>query len=241
MPWWEQPQTPAWEKPQTPAWERQEVPAWQTMNPARTLLDRDRNRQQAANQQHFANYQRQQQYQPSVIYVLPPYRYFPNSILTTTQFVETPPPPTSPVTVSSPQPPHAPMGALLLDVEPKESLQIYVDGAFVGTPADHGEEIELTPGTRRIELRARGYRTLAFSAEIVDGRSITYRGSLEPAEISRPAPPAQQAPSSQPALPAPPGSRVMYMIPGCYLGNVSPKAMALPAGCDISKLTTILP
>ena len=33
----------------------------------------------------------------------------------------------------------------------------------------------------------------------------------------------------------------MYVIPGCYLGNVSPKNVALPAGCDLSKLTTIRP
>ena len=62
------------------------------------------------------------------------------------------------------------MGALRLDVEPKESLQIFVDGVYIGTPADLGDEIELAPGTRRIELRARGYRTLTFSAEIIDGR-----------------------------------------------------------------------
>ena len=63
------------------------------------------------------------------------------------------------------------MGALRLEVEPKESLQIFVDGVFLGTPADLGDELELTPGTRRVELRARGYRSLAFSAEIVDGRA----------------------------------------------------------------------
>ena len=34
---------------------------------------------------------------------------------------------------------------------------------------------------------------------------------------------------------------MMYVIPGCYMGNVSPKNVALPAGCDISKLTTISP
>ena len=58
--------------------------------------------------------------------------------------------------------------------------------SFVGTPADLGDEFELAPGTRRIELRARGYRTLTFSAEIVDGRSITYRGSLERLERAPP-------------------------------------------------------
>ena len=37
------------------------------------------------------------------------------------------------------------MGALRLEVEPKESLQIFVDGVYIGTPADLGDEIELRP------------------------------------------------------------------------------------------------
>ena len=31
----------------------------------------------------------------------------------------------------------------------------------------------------------------------------------------------------------------MYLIPGCYMGNVMPTAAMLRPGCDISKLTTI--
>jgi hypothetical protein len=130
------------------------------------------------------------------------------------------------------------MGALRLEVEPRESLQIFIDGVYVGTPADLGDEIEIPPGTRRIELRAPGYRTLTFTAEIADGRSITYRGSLERFPDS---PAAAAAPAAPAARVAPAGSRVMYVIPGCYLGNVSPKNVALPEGCDISKLTTISP
>jgi hypothetical protein len=34
---------------------------------------------------------------------------------------------------------------------------------------------------------------------------------------------------------------VIYVIPGCYMGNVSPKDIKLRSGCDISKLTTITP
>jgi hypothetical protein len=130
------------------------------------------------------------------------------------------------------------MGALRLEVEPRESLQIFIDGVYVGRPVDLGDQIEVGAGTRRIELRAPGYRTLTFTAEIADGRSITYRGTLErfPDSPAAPVKPAATAPAA-PAAPA--GSRVMYVIPGCYLGNVSPKTVALPDGCDISKLTTI--
>lgn len=232
VPWWERQQTPAWERQQTPVWELNRIPGWETGNVARAMLDQQRNQKAAVNQRRY------RQYQPSVVYVLPPYRYFPNSIPTTTQFAVTPPPPTAPVPF---EPPAAPMGALRLEVEPKESLQIFVDGAYVGTPADLGDELELAPGTRRIELRANGYRTLVFSAEIVDGRSITYRGSLERDEAPRPSAPSSSAPIAPVAPAVPAGSRVMYVIPGCYLGNVSPKGVNLPAGCDLSKLTTISP
>lgn len=206
-----------------PKWETAARPSWE-----------------AGNQQpHNETRRRPRNYQPSVVYVLPAYRYFSESIPTSTQFVATPPPPTAPVPVAPPQPPQAAMGALRLEVEPKESLQIFVDGVYLGTPADLGDELELTTGTRRIELRARGYRSLAFSAEIADGRSITYRGTLERTENVSPSIPAATVPPASPAPPA--GSKTMYMIPGCYLGNVSPKNVTLRPGCDLSKLTTITP
>jgi hypothetical protein len=232
LPWWERQQTPWWERQQTPAWELKQIPGWEQGNVARALLDQQRYQQQP----NTGNHRRPRHYQPSVVYVLPPYGYYPNSLATTAQFVGASPPPTAPFASEPQQPP--PMGALRLEVEPKESLQIFVDGVYVGTPADLGDELELLPGTRRIELRARGYRTLVFSAEITDGRLITYRGALERFEVERPAAPVVPA-AVAPAAPV--GSTTMYVIPGCYLGNVSPKTVVLPAGCDISKLTTISP
>lgn len=235
VPWWERQQAPWWERQQTPAWELNRIPGYAQGNVARAMLDQQRIQQQHNQHPQSGNYRPWRNHAPSVVYVLPPYRYFPESLPTTTQFVVTPPPPTAPVPVTPPPP----MGALRLDVEPKESLQIFVDGVYVGTPADLGDELELAPGTRRIELRARGYRSLMFSAEIVDGRAITYRGSLERVDSVSPARPVEPA---TPALAAPPaGSKTMYMIPGCYLGNVSPKNVTLRAGCDITKLTTITP
>lgn len=198
------------------------------------MLDQHRVQQQH-NQHPQPDYRRSRHYAPSVVYVLPPYRYFPESLPTTTQVVATPLPPTAPVPAASPPPP---MGGLRLEVEPKESLQIFVDGVYLGTPADLGDELELSPGTRRIELRARGYRSLIFSAEIVDGRSITYRGSLDRVEATI-APAVPVAPMA-PAAPAS-GGKVMYMIPGCYLGNVAPKTATLRSGCDLGKLVTITP
>lgn len=218
QPWWEQKQVPWWEQQPRPAWEKATHP--------NTLNDRDARRD--AERSHRRNYR------PSVIYVLPPYRYFPNA-MPTTQLVVTPPNP-APAVAPITQPHLPPMGALRLEVEPRDLLQVFVDGNFVGTPADLGEEIELTPGTRRIELRARDHKTLTFSAEIVDGRSITYRGSLDRVEpIPPPAPPPIVA-AAPPRKPTP-----MYMIQGCYLGNVEPKVSDLKPGCDIKRMVTILP
>ena len=237
LPWWERQPLPWWEQKKTPNYfDLNRIPGYAQGNVARAMLDQQRH------QAPVTNHRKSRYYQPSYLYVLPAYPYFPFS--TTTTYEATPPPPSVTVHAPPPEPPLPPMGALRLEVEPKESLQIYVDGVYVGTPADLGDELELTPGTRRIELRASGYRALTFSAEIVDGRLITYRGSLERVAVR----PAAPAPPSEPAAPvaadapvAPAGGKVMYMIPGCYLGNVSPKNVTLPAGCDISKLTTISP
>jgi hypothetical protein len=46
----------------------------------------------------------------------------------------------------------------------------------------------------------------------------------------------EQEPS--PAL-RPPGPTTLYVIPGCYAGNVPPAVGALPTGCDAARLTTI--
>ncbi len=219
-----------------PPWELSRIPGWEQGNVARALLDQQKNQRPVNNSDRRGS---KYYNQPSVVYVVPPYGYFPNSFLTAGQYVETPPP--TEVVVTRPLPPEPPppsIGALRIEVEPKELLQIFVDGVYIGTPADLGDEIELRAGARRIELRAPGYRTLVFDAEILANRSITYRGSLEP---NTPAAPPAPRPSPKPSVVVPSGSRTMYLIPGCYMGNVSPKDVALPAGCDIKKLTTISP
>jgi len=173
--------------------------------------------------------------------VLPAYGYygvgttFGYGVSSSTTYETTAPPPVY-------EAPLPETGVLQLDVEPRQSLQIFVDGLYIGTLADLGEDIELRLGARRIELRAPGYRTLIFDTEIVPDRIIVYRGALDrlpesPAAPRTPAPQAPQAPQAQQA----PGSRIMYLIPGCYMGNVQPTAAMLRPGCDLSKLSTILP
>ena len=55
-----------------------------------------------------------------------------------------------------------------------------------------------------------------------------------PVERTRPA-----EPTAPPYVPT--GDRTLYVIPGCYVGNVPPKDVKLPANCDLSKVTTYVP
>ena len=237
LPWWERQQTPAWERQRTPASELNRIPGWETGNVARALLDRQRTQRQLDQQLRHGQIatapRRWPRYQPSVIYVLPSYGNFPYVMPATEPSAAAPPP------ALEQNEPLPRLGGLRLEVEPRESLQVFLDGVYIGTPLDLADELELTPGVHRLELRAPGHRTLAFDIEIVSARLTTYRGALERIEpASSPVPPTV-APKPNP--PAPTGSKTMYVIPGCYLGNVSPKNVALPQGCDIGKMTTIVP
>jgi hypothetical protein len=240
VPAWEQKQTPWWERQGPPKWEQPKVPAWQTMNPARALLDEQKEARQRA-----ANHRPPRHRNNGYLYVVPAYRYFPYSYFpsyglpTVVESYETPAPPAETVTYPTeppppPSPPPPPIGVLRLEVEPRDLIQIFVDGVYIGTPDDVGDDLGLAPGVRHIELRARGFKTLSFDADIVQDRSITYRGQLE---RDPDAPPPPVLVIKPPAT----GSRTMYVIPGCYLGNVAPTPASLRAGCDLSKLTTIEP
>jgi hypothetical protein len=118
---------------------------------------------------------------------------------------------------------------LRFDVQPERLLQVFVNGYFVGTPQDFDSELELPLGTHMVELTAPGYETIKFEVKIDGTRPITYRGELKPldAKPSADAPPPPSAPPS-----------TLYYIPGCYLGNVDPKEVELPANCDLRKLVT---
>lgn len=129
-------------------------------------------------------------------------------------------------------------GSVRLDVQPAGMLQLYVDGYYVGTHNDFNGELELEAGAHTIEIRAPGYETLTFDVRIAAQRLITYRGALTPAQPS-PGPTVQEPDAPQPA--SPPTPTTIYFIPGCYLGNVPPEDVTLPANCDLSKLITRKP
>ena len=122
-------------------------------------------------------------------------------------------------------PPSMTKGLLRLEITPAiAGMEYYADGLLIGSSSTLGMEFELNAGARQIEVRARGYKPLVFDARIDEGRITTLRGILEPVE--------------QPQPPRNPGNRVMYVIPGCYIGNSKPEQSALPPSCDVKKLVT---
>lgn len=115
-------------------------------------------------------------------------------------------------------------GLVRLELTPATAAEYYVDGMLIGSSSNLGTQFELNAGVRQIEVRARGFRSLVFDARIDEGRVTTLRGTLEAIE--------------QPQPPRAVGSRIMYVIPGCYIGNSKPEPSALPAGCDVKKMIT---
>jgi hypothetical protein len=89
-----------------------------------------------------------------------------------------PPPPSSSVGVQQGQ---ANSGGVSFEITPSDA-ELYVDGARVGTVSDYSPTtapLGLSPGRHQIEIRAPGYRTMAFDVDIVAGQVIPYRGALQ--------------------------------------------------------------
>jgi PEGA domain len=132
-------------------------------------------------------------------------------------------------------------GALRLELDPPHA-QLFVNGEYIGTPEDFNGELELAAGSHTFEIRAAGYETLVVNVKIAPGRTITYRGELKRTERESPSraprtPSPERPETTKSQLPAAPPS-TFYYIPGCYLGNLPPEKVALPANCDLSRLVT---
>ena len=134
---------------------------------------------------------------------------------------------TVPQETPAPPPPAAAMtnkGLLQLDITPSTGLDYYIDGIHIGSSANLGSEFEVNVGARQIEIRARGYKPATFDRRIDEGQVTAIRATLEAIE--------------QPQAPRATAGQVLYVIPGCYVGNSKPAANALRPGCDIKKMTT---
>jgi hypothetical protein len=74
------------------------------------------------------------------------------------------------------------VGGLIFDVNPS-SAELFVDGNRVGsvsqfTPTTQ-QPLELAPGRHHVEIRAAGYHTVSFDADITVRQVIPYQGTLE--------------------------------------------------------------
>jgi hypothetical protein len=124
-------------------------------------------------------------------------------------------------------------GTLYLDVQPP-SVQLFVDGYYVGTTDDVIGGLELEAVPHRLEFRAQGYETLVLDVNIPAARVTTYRSALTPITTT-----ANDRPAPTDVVSGPPPT--FYVIPGCYVGNVPPSDAGLPASCSERTAVTIQP
>jgi hypothetical protein len=150
-----------------------------------------------------------------------PYPYLPGTAAPSAPFPSFPPAPTPRAT-----------GRLHLDLQSGIDPQMYVDGYYVGLLSDTNGELTLDAGTHTIELREDGFETLRVNVQVAVDGVITYRG-----ELKRPSGASDLRPSGA-ALPGPRTEvppTTIYVIPGCYVGNVPPADAVLPAGCNADR------
>lgn len=130
-------------------------------------------------------------------------------------------------------PPPPQTGIVSLDVEFDTSAQIFVDTYYVGTTDELGRDLILEAGPHAIELRAPGREPVSVNVKVEAGRTIAYRAPRQAAPAAAP------SPSTERDATAKPDTRPLYVVPGCYIGNVPPKEAALPANCDVRRMTMI--
>ncbi len=73
------------------------------------------------------------------------------------------------------------LGGVSFDITPR-TAEVFVDGSYVGTVGQFTpttQPLGLTPGRHTIEIRAAGYRTMTFDADVVAGQVIPYQGTME--------------------------------------------------------------
>ena len=117
-------------------------------------------------------------------YYYDPYEYAAPYPADSYAYQEAPPPSDYPDSASTQygdasQP--AAAGGVSFEITP-ENAAVFVDGTYVGTAATFSptaQPLGLTPGRHRIDIRAEGYRTLTFDADVTAGQVLPYRGTLE--------------------------------------------------------------
>src|SRR5215203_4564967 len=181
--------------------------------------------------QHLARYPSQPIYGSGGYF--PGGYYYPFSYYSDSQYYDTP---LAEMASNSRYRNVAPRGGLVLQTIP-DMAQVFVDGYYVGLAEEfglHGRAMDISAGTHRVELRAPGYETLAFSVMVAPNDIVRYRGDMQ-ALSTAPLMAVASQQSRQAAAGAP--AKSFYVIPNCYAGDKPPSA-PLPKGCDVKKLPT---
>jgi hypothetical protein len=72
-------------------------------------------------------------------------------------------------------------GGISFEITP-DTAAVFVDGTYMGTAGEFGasaEPLGLNTGRHRVEVRASGYRTMTFEADVKPGQVIPYQGTLQ--------------------------------------------------------------
>jgi hypothetical protein len=107
----------------------------------------------------------------------PPYAVYPPS---------SPPPATSypsqPSTSIQARPGSSAVGGLSFDLTPSNAA-VFIDGVYVGPVSSFSPTeapLNLSTGKHHVEVRAQGYESMSFDADVTSGQVVPYRGSLQP-------------------------------------------------------------
>jgi hypothetical protein len=77
---------------------------------------------------------------------------------------------------------NASSGGVSFDISPATAT-IFVDGNYAGVVSDFGPNMAplgLTPGRHHVEIRERGFETMAVDVDIVAGQVVPFQGSMQP-------------------------------------------------------------
>jgi hypothetical protein len=72
-------------------------------------------------------------------------------------------------------------GGVSFEITPG-TAEVFIDGSYIGTAGEFTpttQPLGLTPGRHQIEIRAPGYRTMQFDADVVAGQVIPFQGAME--------------------------------------------------------------
>jgi hypothetical protein len=74
-----------------------------------------------------------------------------------------------------------PTGGVQLDVQPWRA-SVFVDGVYAGRVDDFNgyyQHLDVVAGPHQIVILESGYQPLVINADVVPGRTVTYRGMLD--------------------------------------------------------------